>query len=175
MKILRSLCWLALGLSLLSGCGRDPGLAREVPPPKTVADWFTIGVGGVPARMQLALLPAEQERGLMERRDLGPDEGMIFVFRTPQRQSFWMHDTPTPLDGAYFGSDGALAEVYPFLPFDERPVTSRSPDIRFVLEMNQGWFARHGLAPGARLDLSALTAALKARGFDPAAFGLAGP
>lgn len=155
------------------------GLAacRERPPeapaaPKTVADHFDMGVGGRTVHVQLAVLPVELERGLMGRRDLGPDDGMIFVFAEPQRLSFWMHDTPTPLDVGFFTPYGELAEVYPMFPYDERSVSSRGSGLRFALEVNQGWFASRQVRPGARLDTRALAAALRARGFDPGKFGV---
>jgi uncharacterized membrane protein (UPF0127 family) len=143
-----------------------------VPAAKTVADFFTVTVGGRKVRLQLAVTTPEMERGLMERTQLGPDDGMLFVYPRPQAMAFWMHDTPTPLDLGFFGAEGILREVYPLYPFDERTVASRSTALQFALEMNQGWFAAHGVRPGAALDLAAVRAALAARGFAPAAFGL---
>lgn len=162
----------ALGFA---GCGDRAAATAQAPEPKTVADTFPIAIGGRAASLQVAVLPREQERGLMERTDLGPDEGMIFVDAYPQQMNFWMHDTPTPLDIGFFTPDGVLAEVYPLLPFDERTVSSISRNLQFAVEMNRGWYAAHGVRPGATLDLKALAAALKARGFDPRHFGLASP
>ena len=147
--------------------------APSAPPaPKTVADHFDIGVGGRTVHLQVAVRPAELERGLMERRNIGADEGMIFVFDSPQRLLFWMHDTPTPLDVGYFTPEGELAEIYPLFPYDERTVASRSSHLQFALEMNQGWFALNQVRPGDRLDMRALSAALRARGFEPKKLGL---
>jgi uncharacterized membrane protein (UPF0127 family) len=169
--------WLGVGLGLglgLAGCGgnRPPAPAAL---PKSIADYFPIAVGGELVEMQVAVTPPELERGLMERRDLGPNQGMIFVYPVPQRQSFWMRNCPTPLDVGYFFAAGDLAEVYPMYPYDERPVTSRSDNIKFILEMNQGWYNARGVRPGARLDFRALGAAVRARGFDPKKFGLDSP
>jgi len=122
--------------------------------------------------MQLAVFPLEMQHGLMGRRDLGPDQGMIFIYQKPERMNFYMRNTPTPLDIGYFTSDGRLHEVYPMYPFDERTVSSRSEAIQFSLEMNQGWFQANGVKPGAQIDLPALAAALKARGFQSEAFGI---
>jgi uncharacterized protein len=140
--------------------------------PKTVSDFFPIKVGDKVVRMQLAVLAPEQERGLMERRNLGADDGMLFVYAKPQQMHFWMHNTPTPLDIGFFDENGVLLEVYPMQPFDETTVSSRSSAIKFPLEMNQAWFAASGVKPGARLDLAALAAAMRARGFEPRRFGL---
>ncbi|MFI5357250.1 MAG: DUF192 domain-containing protein [Opitutales bacterium] len=167
---LRGWCALFLVAGLLAGCGRKEPAAPAAP--KTVADFFTIQVGGRSVRMQLAVLNAEMERGLMERRNLGSDEGMIFIYQRPQRMSFWMHDTSTPLDIGFFDRSGTLVEVYPMQPFDETTVASRSEQLQFALEMNQGWYSANGVFPGATLDRAALVAALRARDFDPAKFGL---
>lgn len=160
----------------LAACAREKApvasAALAVAPPKTVLDFFEIKVGEKVVRMQLAVRPAEMQRGLMERRDLGRDDGMIFIYDKPQQMSFWMRNTPTPLDIGFFRSDGTLAEVYALHPFDENTVSSRDTQLRFALEMNQGWYRASGVKPGAKLDLAALAAALKARGFVPAKFGL---
>ena len=169
--------WLTGGAALLAavalvlaGCNKD-GTDQSVAP-KTVADFFPIKVGERTVRMQLAVLPAEQQLGLMFRRDLGPDDGMLFPYRTPQAMSFWMRNTPTPLDIGFFDADGVLREIYQMYPHDETTVNSRSDRLKYALEMNQGWYRDSGVRPGAKLDLVALAAALKARGFDPVTFGL---
>ncbi len=154
-----------------AGCGSGK-TADPAPLPKTVWDHFTVGVGGRPASLQIAVLESEQEHGLMQRTDLGRDEGMIFVNLRPRALSFWMRNTPEALDIGYIGPDGVIAEIYPLLPFDERSVSSRGDRLQYALEMPQGWFAANGVRPGAGVDLKALAAALKARGFDPARFGI---
>ncbi|HRI83647.1 MAG TPA: DUF192 domain-containing protein [Opitutaceae bacterium] len=163
--------WLVLIIALgLAGCARSE--ANKPAPSKTVADWFVIKVDGHPVRMQLAVLEAEMQRGLMGRRELGRDDGMLFVYLRPTRLSFWMRNTPLPLDIGYFTPAGVLAEIYALHPFDETPVAARSAGLQFALEMNQGWFHANEVRPGARLDLAALAAALKERGFNPKDFGL---
>ena len=94
--------WVVVAL-VLAGCNKD-GLDKPVAP-KTVADFFPIKVGERTVRMQLAVLPAEQQLGLMFRRDLGPDDGMLFPYRAPQAMSFWMRNTLTPLDIGYFDAE----------------------------------------------------------------------
>lgn len=134
---------------------------------KGVEAWFPLTVGGKALRVQIAVLNAEQQRGLMGRRDLGEDEGMVFVYPAPQQMSFWMRNTPTPLDIGFFTPDGKLGEVYPMYPYDETGVRSVGMDYTLALEMNQGWFAKNGIKPGAKLDLAQMAAALRARGFRP--------
>ena len=159
----------SVALLAVTGCGRGDAPQAQVAP-KTVADYFAIKVGDQTVQMELAVGMGEMQRGLMGRRDLKPEQGMIFVYDKPQQQSFWMRDTPTPLDVGFFDANGVLAEIYPMYPFDETPVKSRSEALKFALEMNQGWFAAHKVKPGAKLDMKALAEALQARGLDPAGY-----
>jgi len=158
-------------LLMVTGCGRSDAPQSQAAE-KPVTEFFVIQVGDKPVRMQLAVKPREMERGLMERRDLKADEGMLFVYPGTQQMSFWMRNTPTPLDIGFFTADGALREIYPLHPFDERPVSSRSNELKFALEMNQGWFAKNEVKPGAKMDLKALADALRARGFEPWEYGV---
>jgi uncharacterized protein len=154
-------------------CGCDPKdavVAQSAP--KSVADFFEIQMGDKRVRVQIAVRESEMQRGLMERRHLEPNEGMLFVYARPQRMSFWMRNTPTPLDIGFFNKDGKLLEIYPLHPFDDTSVSSNSDQLLMALEMNQGWFRENGVKPGAQIDLKAVSAALKARGFKPADFGL---
>jgi uncharacterized membrane protein (UPF0127 family) len=171
VSILLRVLVLMAALSFAAGCGRG-----DAPQPaaatKTAADFFTVPVGGKPVRMQLAIKRGEMERGLMGRTDLKSDEGMIFIYEAPQRMSFWMRNTPTPLDIGFFSPDGTLKEVHQLYPFDETPVPSRGSDLQFALEMKQGWFEFNGVKPGAKLDLEALAKAVSSRGLSPSAYGL---
>lgn len=152
----------------MSGCGgAEP---ETVVTPKTVKDWFPIQVGDVAIDMQLAVRIPEMQQGLMGRKDLQEGQGMLFVYARSTQMSFWMRNTPTPLDIGFFTSDGVLREIYPLHPFDERPVQSRRDDLQFALEVLQGGFGRLGIKPGAQLDLEALSAAMSARGFEPGAY-----
>ena len=174
----RLLCVLAVAVAAagLIACAREKAAAASPKSGaggnKTIAERFPIKVGEHVVRMQLAVRPGEMQRGLMERRDLGRDEGMIFVYDRPQAMSFWMKNTPTALDIGFFNRAGILEEVYPLYPFDEKTVASRSNELQFALEMNQGWFRENNVKPGARLDLPAFSRALQERGFDPKRFGL---
>jgi uncharacterized membrane protein (UPF0127 family) len=163
--------WSLLCLALLlTACGGADAAKNAAP--KTVDDRFAVKVGAQTIQMQIAALPAELQKGLMFRKTMGEQEGMLFVFTTPQQQGFWMRNTTLPLDIGYFDPSGELKEIYPMYPLDERPVTSRGRDIQYCLEMNQGWFKRNEVKPGATLDLKAVAEALKARGLKPEAAGL---
>jgi len=158
----------AVCCGLLTGCGNA---AKPAPEPKTVQDRFAVKVADQVVQMQLAILPHEMQQGLMYRKTLGADEGMIFIYDRPQQMSFWMRNTEIPLDIGYFDADGKLKEVYNLLPHDERPIQSLGLR-QFALEMNQGWYRTHGLKPGDAIDLAALADAIRARGMTPANFRL---
>lgn len=164
----------AFVLTAVAACDRNhpPAPSTTV---KTVDDRFVIKVGEQSIAMQVAAQPDEMQRGLMYRQSMGEDEGMIFVFEKPQRMSFWMRNTEIPLDIGYFDPRGVLKEIYPMYPHDENAVKSRSSTLQFCLEMNQGWYARKGIRPGAQLDMKALIAALKSRGLNPTALGIETP
>ena len=163
-----SLAFALVALASLTACGQAQESASG--PVKTGSDWFEIKVAKTPVQMQLAVTTEEMQHGLMGRKDLKSGEGMLFVYARPQKVSFWMRNTPTALDIGFFTSDGALREVYPLFPFDERPVPSRSEEIQFALEMKQGWFEFADIKPGDKLDLNTLKQALKARGMKLSAF-----
>jgi uncharacterized membrane protein (UPF0127 family) len=159
---------LGVVLVVLVGCGGEqPGAPEAIYGPE---HRFGLQVGERTVSVQLALAPAEMQRGLMGRRELGPEEGMLFVYDWPQQLSFWMRNTPLALDIGFFDAAGVLREIYPLEPFDEKAVRSRRDDLLYALEMNQGWFAARGVRPGARLDLPALAAAVESRGVPLAAY-----
>ncbi len=157
--------------ALATGCGQQAGddTSKAV---KSVNDYFPLKVGGLSIQVQYAVHMTEMSQGLMHRRDLGPSQGMIFVYMRPGPMSFYMKNTPTPLDIGFFTEDGVLREIYQVLPLDERSVQSVGKKMQFALEMNRGWFSENGVRPGAKLDLAGVEAALKARGFAPSEFGL---
>jgi uncharacterized protein len=163
-------------LALLAGCQKQPAAsapmaAAVAPAPTATADtWFDLKVGNQTLRAQLAIEQDEQEHGLMNREKLGDDDGMLFVYSQPQQMRYWMMNTPLPLDIGYFDADGVLREVYPMYPYNLRSVDSRRNDLRYALEMNQGWYDRRNVQPGAALDLALLRTALRARGYAPATY-----
>ena len=161
-----------IALAALVGCDRNQTAPVASAETKTIDDRFAIKVGERTVSMQVAARPDEMQKGLMYRKAMGAEEGMIFVFEKPQRMSFWMRNTEISLDIGYFDVHGVLKEIYPMYPHDESAVKSRSQELQFCLEMNQGWYASKGVRPGAQLDLKALAAALRARSLKPEEMGL---
>ena len=101
--------------------------------------------------VELARTPAQRRRGLMFRRELAPDAGMLFVFDAPGVQAIWMKNTPLSLDLLFFDAGGALRGVArDAVPHSQRQILS-PPDTRYVLELRAGTARALGLRPGARL------------------------
>jgi hypothetical protein len=106
--------------------------------------------------VELALTPEQQSRGLMYRKDLPADAGMLFVFPRSTVRTFWMKNTILPLDMIFIGEDQKIAGIVEnAVPFttDSRSVGKPS---RYVLEVHGGFCKRKGIAPGDRLELPAL-------------------
>lgn len=128
-----------------------PGALAAGHGPQAPLPTVEIRVGGVALTVEVADQPREREHGLMQRTELPTGRGMLFVYPDEARRVFWMRDTPLPLDAGFIGGDGRLQEVIALEPLSERPVTSQWP-ARYVLEVPRGWFADHGLGPGARVE-----------------------
>ena len=145
-------CALALGLlAAPSVRGAMPEVPRDV-----AFERETIGVpttdGPLALDVEIADTPARRSRGLMERTDIAPDEGMLFVFGPPREITMWMFNTPTSLDMIFLDPGGEVTHVAPdTVPFSTDVVSSRGP-AAFVLEVVAGSAARWGLEPGDRLE-----------------------
>lgn len=99
---------------------------------------------------QVASTPRQREIGLMFRKQMPESEGMLFAFDTPGVQCFWMKNTRLPLTAAFVADDGRIVNLADMQPQTEDSHCSDEP-VRYVLEMNQGWFAKKGFKGGARL------------------------
>jgi uncharacterized protein len=100
---------------------------------------------------QVARTPDQRTVGLMFRREMPQHEGMLFVFEQPSVQCFWMRNTLLPLSAAFIEDNGTVVNVEDMKPQSLESHCSLKP-VRYVLEMNQGWFARKGIKPGSKLD-----------------------
>ena len=98
----------------------------------------------------LAQTPEQREIGLMFRAVMPANEGMLFTFERPGKQCFWMKNTLIPLDAAFVDDSGAIVNIEHMKPQTLDGHCSDKP-VRYVLEMNDGWFAKRGIKPGAKL------------------------
>jgi uncharacterized protein len=98
---------------------------------------------------ELALTPVEQQTGMMFRTNvLGEKEGMLFPLPYTQQAAFWMKNCPVPLSAAYIDPDGVIQEIRVLQANNTNSVIAKSANIRYVLEMSEGWFERHHIGPG---------------------------
>ncbi len=100
---------------------------------------------------QVAATPEQRATGLMHRRQLPAGEGMLFVFEAPAGQCFWMKNTLIPLTAAFVADDGTIVNLADMKPLTTDSHCSSKP-VRYVLEMNQGWFAKKGIQAGFKLS-----------------------
>jgi len=107
-----------------------------------------ITVGEKTITVEVADEAAERHNGLMYRKSMPDDHGMLFVYSEPQPLGFWMKNTNIPLDIAYLDETGRILNIEAMKPYDETSVRSAAPAM-YALEMNQGWFATHGIDRGA--------------------------
>lgn len=99
---------------------------------------------------QIAQTPEQRAIGLMFRKQMPQQEGMLFIFEQASVQCFWMKNTLIPLTAAFVGDDGVLVNLADMKPQTTDSHCSAKP-VRYVLEMNQGWFAKRGIKAGQRL------------------------
>ena len=100
--------------------------------------------------VQLAQTPEQRQIGLMWRKEMPQHEGMLFVFEQATTQCFWMRNTLIPLTAAFVEDDGTIVNLADMQPQKDDSHCSSKP-VRFVLEMNQGWFAKRQIKPGFKL------------------------
>ena len=100
--------------------------------------------------IQVAATPEQRATGLMFRKDMPQTEGMLFVFEQATVQCFWMKNTLLPLTAAFVADDGTIVNLADMKPQTTDSHCSAQP-VRYVLEMNQGWFGKKGVKAGFKL------------------------
>jgi len=135
-------------LALAAALVACAALAQEQPQMNLPRVKLTAGMHIIDA--QVASAPAERETGLMFRKEMPQQEGMLFVFEYPAQQCFWMKNTILPLSVAFVHDDGTIANIEEMQAQTLDSHCSAKP-VRYVLEMNKGWFAKKGIKAGFRL------------------------
>lgn len=97
--------------------------------------------------MEIADTSESRTQGLMNRKSLPENAGMLFVFERDDHYSFWMKNTVIPLSLAFISRSGEIKEIHDLTPGSLRPVQSEYA-VRFALEVNRGVFEKHGIKPG---------------------------
>lgn len=137
--------WIVIGLGCLHGLSV---WAQGLPQLNLPRAKLQIGLHLIDA--QLATTPEQREVGLMYRSEMPRHEGMLFVFEQKSRQCFWMKNTLLPLTAAFLDDDGTIVNLVDMAPQTTNPHCSARP-VRYVLEVNQGWFARARVKAGERI------------------------
>jgi uncharacterized membrane protein (UPF0127 family) len=144
---------LRLGLLALITIALSPALAqteapREQANPPLPRVELQAGIHLI--RAEVAADMGTRARGLMFRDSLGINQGMLFVFESRSKQCFWMRNTRIPLSTAFLDDSGRIVNIADMQPHSDDSHCSAKP-VRYVLEMEQGWFGRKGLKEGSQL------------------------
>lgn len=111
----------------------------------------TLSAGMHLINAQVASTPQQRAIGLMFRKEMPVNEGMLFAFEQASEQCFWMKNTLLPLTAAFVADDGTIVNLADMQPQSLDSHCSSKP-VRFVLEMNKGWFDKRGLKAGSKLS-----------------------
>jgi len=123
---------------------------------------ITLQAGMHNIRAAVAQTPDQRQTGLMFRREMAQHKGMLFVFEQAAPQCFWMKNTPLPLSIAFLADDGTVVNIADMQPQVLDSHCSSKP-VRYVLEMNQGWFAKRGIKAGSKISGAPFAAATAPR------------
>jgi uncharacterized membrane protein (UPF0127 family) len=123
--------------------------AAQTGPQKLQAIKLSAGMHVI--RAEVAQTPEEHSIGLMFRTSMPTNDGMLFIFDRPGQQCFWMKNTLLPLSVAFVADDGSITNIEAMKPQTLESHCS-TKEVRYVLEMNEGWFAKRGIKPGMKLQ-----------------------
>ena len=129
---------------------QSPCRAQSGPQPPLPTTELRIGTKKITT--EIADEHHERSAGLMFRKSLASDSGMLFVMDRSAPVGFWMKNTEVPLTIAYIDASGLIKELHDLQPRNEKPVPSRFPNIAYALEMPQGWFSKNNIWPGERIE-----------------------
>jgi len=145
----------------------------DISQPNVGLDTVTLHVGKADIKAEVAATPQEDARGLMYRRSLGDNAGMIFFLNGPQTANFWMKNCFISLSVAFIDKDGRILEIHDMqpppanIPDSEEPLTrSDSSQVCFALEANLHWFSLNGVKPGDKISPSLQKLKVDAEGKD---------
>jgi uncharacterized membrane protein (UPF0127 family) len=137
---------LAVALLLLQS---PPARAQSGPQPRLPTIDLTAGIHVI--KTELAISFEQQQIGMMFRKEMGTNEGMLFVSEELSVRCFWMRNTLLPLTIAFVADDGTIVNLEDMDALSDKSHCSKKP-VRYALEMNRGWFAKRGIKAGARLQ-----------------------
>ena len=142
------LLWGLASLSLLYGA--LVGCSRKVERIGRPYDELRLEMGEASLVVEVASDGSSRTLGLMNRESLPESRGMLFMFRTVREQRFWMKNTLIPLSIAFISDEGEILQIEHMKPKDLSGTESKHK-VRYALEVNEGWFERHGIVKGATI------------------------
>ena len=152
LLILAALC---IAFQACNGCSEQKEMVKpEFNEEKGQRNTVKLHMGGVPVTLEVAKTNQEKARGLMHRKKLPPDRGMIFIYPEPKVMSFYMRDTVIPLSIAFIRSDGTIVNIEEMRPLVVEPSYMSKSMCLYAIEMNQGWFEAHGIQAGEKIELT---------------------
>jgi uncharacterized membrane protein (UPF0127 family) len=151
-----------VALLLAAACNGKGDRELVKPVIRDRGDRVQLMMGGKKVTLEVAATHAKRAKGLMRRKALEEDHGMIFVYREPEIMKFYMRDTWIPLSIAFVKSDGTVLNIEEMRPNTESPSHMSRGMCRFAIEMTQGWFAEHGIKAGDKITLTPEILAIKA-------------
>ena len=116
--------------------------------PKLHVISLTAGIHVIKA--EVAAKEAERQQGLMFRKKIGPNEGMIFLFDTPGKVCMWMKNTFIPLSVAFIDDNGKIINIEDMQPHTTNSHCAKEP-VRYALEMQSGWFKQKNIKAGNKI------------------------
>ncbi len=143
----------------MNGCSEPDAVQKHSMPPGALGPLRTMEfeIKGVPVEIEVAVTQREQSQGLMYRESMPENHGMLFVYTEPRYMHFWMKNTKIPLSIAYMKEDGTISNIEkmdpPSNPLEPLQHYNSRYKCLYALEMNQGWFEKHGITVGDTLDL----------------------
>lgn len=111
---------------------------------------INLSIGTSTIKAEIANTLKKKATGLMNRKELAENSGMLFIFGVPQHVNFWMHNTYIPLSIAFIDEKGVITEITDMKPLDETIIRSKYKVV-YALEANQGWFAKRNIKAGAKI------------------------
>lgn len=111
----------------------------------------TLHIGKATLNTEIAATPLQMEQGLMFRKKLGDNNGMIFLLGHPQTATFWMKNTLIPLSVAFLDRNGVILEIHDMKALDQSITRSESDQVVYALETNLHWFSLNDIKPGDKI------------------------
>lgn len=154
---------LAISATFFSACkksadepeaGSAPGTIEKAAPAKDQkGSLHKVYVDSSLVWVEIADNEESRGKGLMWRDAMPQDQGMLFVFPNPEYQSFWMRNTYIPLDIAFIDANWKITDIHHMEPIVDTVYYQSTVPVPYALEVNQGWFAKHGVRVGDKIRL----------------------